>query len=186
MTLMPIPNPDLAQAIARIVPVIKTDRLILRAPVLADYPAYEAVFTGDRARHMGGPFTAEEAFDDFARGVSGWMLRGTGMWTVTLKGSDQALGWIYLWREFGDPEDEIGWVLTEGSEGRGYAHEAARAVLPHAVALYGRGGFVSYIDAGNAQSARLAQRLGAARDHAAEAAMGDATMHIYRHTGVPQ
>lgn len=175
----------IADRIAAGVPVFHTERLTLRAPKMSDYPTYEALFTSDRSRYMDGPFTAEEAYNDFCQGVAGWILRGSGMWTVTLKGDDAPLGWIYLWREYGDPEDEIGWVMTAEAEGRGYASEAARAVLPHAVALFGKGGFVSYIDAGNTPSARLASRLGAARDHAAEAAMGDPTLHIYRHTGEP-
>jgi RimJ/RimL family protein N-acetyltransferase len=166
-----------------LVPVIRTERLCLRAPKLEDYPDYEAVFLSDRAEYMGGPFTAEEAFGDFAQGVAGWMLRGAGMWTLTLHGSDAALGWVYLWYEFGDPEPEIGWVLVPGAEGHGYATEAARAVLPRALAQFGVGRVVSYIDAGNARSARVARALGAERDVAAEAARGEADLHIYRHHG---
>ncbi len=177
------PAAAICEAIAAHVPVIETARLILRAPRIADWPAYEAVFTSDRARYMDGPFTPEEAFGDFAQGVAGWMLRGAGMWTITAKDGDDALGWLYLWQEWSDPEPEIGWVLTEAAEGKGYAGEAARAVLPHALRLYGSGGFVSYIDEGNAASVRLAESLGARRDPAAEAAMGVAGLMIYRHQG---
>ena len=173
-------------AVAATVPVIDTPRLRLRAPRMGDYPAYQTVFMSDRARHIGGPFTEDTAFGDFCQGVAGWMLRGAGMWTLTLQGDDAPLGWIYLWQEKGDPEPEIGWVLTADAEGHGYAHEAALAVLPHAVALFGAGGFVSYIDAANAASARLALRLGAMRDPVAEARMaarGETDLHVYRHTG---
>lgn len=175
----------LAGAIAAGVPVIETARLRLRAPSLADYPAYEAVFTSPRAVHMDGPFTPDQAFADFCQAVAGWMLRGAGLWTITLRDDAAALGWLYLWQEATDPEPEIGWVLTEAAEGKGYAREAALAVLPHAVQLYGAGGFVSYIAAENHASARLALALGARRDAAAEAALGDPSLHIFRHTGVP-
>jgi RimJ/RimL family protein N-acetyltransferase len=176
----------IAAAVAAAVPVIVTARLRLRAPVIGDYPAYRDVFTTDRAQYMGGPFTEDEAFADFCQGIAGWMLRGAGMWTLTRLGDDAPLGWIYLWQEMGDPEPEIGWVLTAGAEGQGFAQEAALAVLPHAVALFGPGGFVSYIDAGNDASARLAIRLGGQRDPAAEAAMaarGEVDLHVYRHSG---
>jgi RimJ/RimL family protein N-acetyltransferase len=173
----------IAVAVAQTVPKIATARLRLRAPVIGDYPAYRDVFTSDRARFMGGPFTADAAFGDFCQGVAGWMLRGAGMWTLCLRGDDAPLGWIYLWQEMGDPEPEIGWVLTAAAEGQGYAHEAALAVLPHAVALFGAGGFVSYIDAGNDASARIAVRLGAVRDPVAETAYGQADLHIYRYSG---
>lgn len=177
------PAAVLAEQIADAVPVIETERLILRAPRMADWPAYEAVFTTDRARFMGGPFAAAEAFNDFAQAVASWLLRGSGAWTITAKGSDDALGWLYLWQEWSDPEPEMGWVLVETAEGRGYAVEAARAVLPLALRLYGPGGFVSYIDDGNDASVRLAEKLGARRDPAAEAAMGEPGLMIYRHQG---
>jgi RimJ/RimL family protein N-acetyltransferase len=173
----------IAVAVAQTVPKIVTARLRLRAPVIGDYPAYRDVFTSDRARFMGGPFTADAALGDFCQGVAGWMLRGAGMWTLCLRGDDAPLGWIYLWQEMGDPEPEIGWVLTAAAEGQGYAREAALAVLPHAVDLFGAGGFVSYIDAGNDASARIAVRLGAVRDPVAEAAYGQAYLHIYRYSG---
>jgi len=173
----------LSQAMASLVPVLRTARLTLRAPCLADYPAYHEVFLSDRARYMGGPFTEEEAFADFCQAVAGWMLRGTGAWTITFHDADTALGWIYLWQEQGDPEPEIGWVLTEAAEGRGYATEAAKAVMPMALDLFGVGGFVSYIDASNAASARIAAALGARRDLAAEAAYNEPDLQIWRHFG---
>ncbi|MGL5010429.1 MAG: GNAT family N-acetyltransferase [Paracoccaceae bacterium] len=176
----------IAAAVAAVVPVIETTRLRLRAPVIGDFPAYRAVFVSDRSRYIGGPFTDEEAFGDFCQGVAGWMLRGAGMWTLTEAGSDTAIGWIYLWTEMGDAEPELGWILVPEAEGQGYATEAARAVLPHALQLYGAGGFVSYIDAENDRSARLALSLGAVRDAAAEtavAAKGEVGLHVYRHSG---
>lgn len=171
----------LAEAMAALVPVVETDRLRLRGPKLLDYPAYEAVFVSERARHMGGPFTAEEAFSDFAQAVAGWVLRGAGAWTITAKGDDAALGWVYLWYEFGDPEPELGWVLTPEAEGKGYATEAARAVHPLALAQFGSGGVVSYIDAANPRSSRIALALGARRDPVAEVALCDPDLHVYRH-----
>ena len=175
----------LRDAICAAVPVFTTGRLHLRAPVLADWPAYLEVFTSDRAAHIDGPYDEAGAWADFCEGIAGWLLRGAGMWTITVKGDDAALGWLYLWQQKDDPEPEIGWVLTEAAEGQGYASEAARAVLPHAVAVFGAGRFVSYIAEANHASARLASRLGATRDAVAEAAYGDPTLHIYRHTGVP-
>lgn len=180
------PAAQIAHTIAAAVPAITTTRLTLRAPRITDFPAYRRVFTTDRAVHMGGPFTEESAFADFCEGIAGWMLRGAGMWTVTLRTDDQPLGWIYLWQEQGDPAPELGWVLIVDAEGQGYATEAARAVLPHALALYGPQGFVSYIDPTNHRSVRLAIALGATRDPDTEAEIGDATLHVYRHSGEPQ
>ena len=168
------------------IPQIETSRLTLRAPALADWPAYLSVFTSDRAKYMDGPFTEAEAWSDFCEATAGWLLRGAGMWTIAAKGADAPLGWLYLWQEKGDPEPELGWVLTAEAEGKGFAFEAATAALPHAIATFGKGGFVSYIAAENTPSARLATKLGAVRDPAAEAAHGEPDLHIYRHTGEPQ
>lgn len=181
------PARDIARAVCASVPFYTTARLHLRAPQITDYPAYEAVFLSDRAKYMGGPFTAEDAFADFCQGIAGWALRGAGMWTITaLGGDDTPLGWIYLWQEMGDPEPELGWVLVQAAEGHGYAREAAFAVLPHALQVFGPQRFVSYVDAGNDRSARLARDLGAVRDPVAEAqmaALGEADLHVYRHSG---
>jgi RimJ/RimL family protein N-acetyltransferase len=177
---------EIGRMISCLVPVFVTERLRLRAPKLADYSAYRDVFTSERARYVGGPYTDEGSYNDFCQGIAGWILRGAGMWTVTGHDTDAPLGWIYLWQEFGDPEPELGWILTEAAEGHGYAAESARAVLPHAVALFGAQGFVSYVDAGNTRSARLAVALGAQRDAVAEAqlsAVGEVGLYVYRHSG---
>lgn len=174
----------LAQDICASVPQVVTNRLVLRAPKMSDYPTYEGVFTSPRAEHIGGPFSPDDAFDDFCQAVAGWMLRGTGMWTITLHGQDVALGWIYLWQERGDPDPELGWILTPEAESNGYAYEAASAVRPRGFDLFGEGGFVSYIGKNNTRSAKLALKLGASRDLSAEAelaAMGDTDLHVYRH-----
>jgi RimJ/RimL family protein N-acetyltransferase len=180
------PAAQIADAVARLVPVIRTARLVLRAPLMADAAPYLDLFTTDRTKYIGGPFSLQDAYNDFCQGVAGWMLRGAGMWALTDRDGGAPLGWIYLWQEFCDPEPELGWVLTQAAEGHGFAAEAARAVLPHAVALYGANGFVSYIDNRNDRSARLAVSLGAQRDTTAEAqmtALGQPDLHVYRHSG---
>ena len=178
----PTSGPALAvlSAVQAAVPVITTDRLTLRAPRVADFDAYAAVFVSDRSVFMDGPYDHERAWLDFCQAVASWVLRGVGLYTVTRTDSRAVVGFLFLWQEFGDPEPEIGWVLCAEAEGHGYATEAARAVLPLALAQFGPGGLVSYIDEGNLSSMRVAERLGARRDIAAEArhAMG---CQIWRH-----
>ena len=43
-------------------PIIRTDRLLLREPILADWPAFAEVMTSDRAKFMGGPFSIGQAW----------------------------------------------------------------------------------------------------------------------------
>jgi RimJ/RimL family protein N-acetyltransferase len=180
---MPLGGPAAAvvDVIAGAIPVLRTERLILRAPRITDFDAYAAIFTSDRAVYMDGPYDREGAWADFTQAVAGWVLRGTGVWTVTSRDNGEVLGFLYLWQEYGDPEPEIGWALVEGAEGKGYAFEAAQAVLPHAISLFGPGRVVSYIDDGNTASQRLAERLGARRDPVAEAAFAQDPVQVWRH-----
>ncbi len=163
MTRHPWETPPKANHIARALPVIKTERLILRAPRLEDWPTLEPIFTTDRATHIGGPMSAEDAWLDFNQLVAGWILRGHGALTITRHGDDTPLGLVLLGHEFGDPQAELGWLLTEAAEGHGYASEAALALRDWGFDLLGRDGFVSYIADGNAASHKVATRLGAAR-----------------------
>ena len=109
-------------------------------------------------------------------------LRGFGMFVFHRRDDPAPLGMAGPWFPEGWPETEIGWsVWTPEAEGRGYAHEAARATLAFARDALRWPAAVSYIDPGNARSIALAERLGARRDEAA-AAPGEGTL-VYRHWG---
>ncbi len=58
------------------------------------------------------------------------------------------------------PEIEIGWRLLPEAWGRGIATEAARPVLAHGFAGLRLPELVAEIDAGNAGSLRVAEKLG--------------------------
>lgn len=174
-----------AEALAAALPRIETERLILRAPALADWPVLEPIWTTDRSRYIDGPYDGESAWLDFTQAVATWLLRGFGPLTITSKTDGAVLGLVVLGFEHGDPEPELGWLLTAGAEGQGYATEAARALLPEALALFGAGGFVSYIDPANHRSSRIAERLGARRDPSAEAVFAGTAdpCQVWRHGG---
>ncbi len=152
-----------AAALAAAIPVLQTARLTLRAPRLEDFAAYVAVVCADRGVHVGGPFTEEQAWDDFCRMVANWLLRGHGNWVVETHAGEW-VGFVLIGFEPGDAEPELGWFLAQGAEGRGYATEAAMAVRDYAFAALGMARLVSYIDPPNAASRHVAERLGALLD----------------------
>ena len=78
------------------------------------------------------------------------------------------------------PETELGWLLFEGQEGKGYAREAAEAARRFALKVTSIASLVSYIDRDNQRSIRLAERLGARLDRVAPTPNGD-PCHVYRH-----
>ena len=169
-------------ALAAILPHIETDRLILRAPRLSDWPVLEPVFTTDRAKHIGGPMSAENAWLDYNQITASWILRGFGGLTIVRRSDDAILGLVLLEQEFGDPEPELGWLLIAEAEGQGYATEAAVALREMGLELFGADGFVSYVDVDNVKSIAIANRLGAKRDTRPHPA--DKSVLVYRHGGV--
>ena len=78
------PASDQMAALAATVPVIETERLVLRLPRISDWPVLEPTFTTDRAIHIGGPMSAEDAWLDFNQLVAGWILRGHGALTMAM------------------------------------------------------------------------------------------------------
>lgn len=171
------PAAALAAAVSAPVPGITTTRLRLRAPRIADFPAYAEITTGGRGLHIGGPFTREEAWLDFTQMVAGWLLRGYGAWAVERLSDGALQGFVLLNHEFGDAEPELGFLFRAGAEGKGYAFEAAQAARHFAFGILKWASVVSYVDAANDRSIRLAERLGAVRD----AAASDEDLIVYRH-----
>lgn len=143
------------------IPVIETERLILRAPRLEDLGPLAEFRESERARSVGGPFPAGTSFTALCALAGHWQLRGFGRWIVTLKGDDTALGVVGPFHPDDWPEPEIAWTVFDGAEGRGIAFEAAAAARAWAYATLGWTRAVSLVDPANTRSVALARRLGA-------------------------
>ena len=170
----------MAARFAALVPVITTNRLVLRAPRVSDFDLYADIACSERGRHIGGPMSREDAWFDFIQFSSSWLLHGHGGWTLAIKGDDDPIGFLILGLEPGDRETELGYMLDQNAEGHGYATEAARALRDWAFETYGWSTLVSYITDGNTASQALATRLGATRDAMEETAL-DNKIRVYRH-----
>ncbi len=163
-------------------PTITTDQLILRRPAAHDWDAARVFLMSDRAIGNGGPLDLGGAWRAFAAELGHWDMLGYGMWAVTRKGDDTAIGMIGPWTPADWPETEIGWMIWDpASEGTGIATEAARAALGHAWDVLGWTTAVSYIGADNARSIALARKLGATLDPDAPQPRPDAPCLVFRH-----
>lgn len=147
-------------------PVLETERLTLRPPQMSDFDACADFLASPRSVAIGaGTATRTDAWKVFARIAGMWMLRGFGLFILEEKTTGKVLGGIGPWYPITWPEKELGWsIWAADAEGKGYAYEAASAARDHAFSTLGWDTAVSYIDADNARSIALAERLGAVRD----------------------
>lgn len=161
-------------------PLIKTERLLLRPYRPEDFPHLLALYETDRAAFIGGRLSPRRVWDGFMNCVGQWAIFGFGGWAVEEIASGSVVGEVAIQRPPDYPETELGWLLFEGHEGRGYAFEAAVAARRFAFEEAGVRSLVSYIDRDNLPSIRLAERLGAVLDPEASPPNGD-PCHVYRH-----
>lgn len=161
------------------IPTLKTPRLTLRAPVKDDFPAYAQLMASPRSVYMGGPFDTRAAWGLFCHDVAQWWLFGHGSLMVDLNATAECVGQVGINHGPLFPEKELGWLVYEAYEGRGYVTEAARALRDWAFGTLGLRSLVSYLDPGNSRSAAVAERLGAVIDPAAPTQ--DPGDLVYRH-----
>jgi RimJ/RimL family protein N-acetyltransferase len=159
-------------------PTIRTERLILRAPVAGDFPDYAAFLASERAQHMGGPYDRRGAWGLFCHDVAQWPLFGHGALMIELPDGACA-GQVGINHGPLFPEKELGWLIYAGHEGQGYASEAAAALRDWAFGQLGLQTLVSYVDPRNQRSIAVAERLGARLD--ANADRTDPGDLVYRH-----
>lgn len=162
-------------------PTLHTARLTLRRPDARDWVAFRDFMLSPRGATF-GITTEGRAFRQFAAELGHWDIYGHGMWTVTLSGSDAAIGLVGPWTPPDWPETEIGWMIYPASaEGKGYAFEAARAAVNHAYRILRWDTVVSYVAPDNTRSAALAIKLGAVLDASAATPDSCKGYQVFRH-----
>lgn len=147
----------------------ETDRLVLRLPSEGDATAIAGMdadpevmrFIGDGTPE---PYDPEIARRRIARANHFWERDGYGNMSVIVKETGEYAGWVQMSEPGFLPEVlpavEIGWRLRREHWGRGYATEAARPLLEHGLTTVGLKRIVSIRHLGNAQSARVMEKLG--------------------------
>lgn len=85
---------------------------------------------------------------------------GFGMYRVETRADGQAVGLCGLVKRDTLPDPDLGFSLLEEHWGRGYAVEAARAVLQHARDALGLPRLLAIVSPGNGPSRRVLEKLG--------------------------
>ncbi|MEL6200743.1 MAG: GNAT family N-acetyltransferase [Pseudomonadota bacterium] len=163
------------------IPVLETERLILRAFEDKDTSAYAAIRSDDEVTtFIGGSMPRYQVWRSMTSIIGQWAWRGFSFFCVEEKASGQCIGSVGPYYPDGWPEPEIGWTLAKSAQGKGYATEAGRAALTFAYQELGWTTAISVIDPENHASQNVAKKLGAHKEQTA-ASMWDFTADIWRH-----
>ena len=108
-------------------PLIRTERLLLRPYRPHDFRHLLMLYESDRAAYIGGQLPPRKVWDGFMNVIGHWPLLGFGGWAVEEAATGDLVGEVALQHPPDYPETELGWLLFEGQEGKGYAREAAEA-----------------------------------------------------------
>jgi len=141
---------------------IETSRLRLRAIAAGDWPAILSYMSDPRVTAFLPQGTLdEEASRAFALKHSSKESEAVA---VVEKASGQMIGHMPFHPWFGPATHEIGWVISCGHQGRGYATEAARVLMDFAFNTLRCHRVVATCQPENTPSWRVMERLGMRRE----------------------
>ncbi len=149
--------------------VIETARLSLRTWKEQDADDYFQMNQDAKViEFLRGPLTLEQVKDFIAGSNKQFEERGYTLWAVELKATGEFIGFIGLnytdWPAHFTPAVEIGWRLGSQYWGKGYAREAAMAVLNFGFEHCGLKEIVSFTVPANVRSIRVMENIGMKRD----------------------
>jgi RimJ/RimL family protein N-acetyltransferase len=147
--------------------IARTERLVVRTFVEADRARLVAL-AGDPVvmRYIGRPGggwgsrTRDEAEAMFDRLIERGRTNPYSMWAVSEHGDDTLIGWCGMQDLPGSTDIEIGWILAAPYWGRGYATEAAAAVVAYGFERLALPAIVAVAMPENVKSTNVMRRLG--------------------------
>jgi aminoglycoside 6'-N-acetyltransferase len=147
---------------------IRTERLLLRTHREDDLEALLGYYSDPEvARYIPWqPWTRADAEEHLQRRVERTGLGGPDdVLGLVVERAGEVIGDVVLWPADDTHErGEIGWAFHPAAAGQGYATEAVRALIDTAFATYGMHRVIAQLDARNAASARLCERVGMTRE----------------------
>jgi len=149
--------------------VIETERLILRTWQASDIEPYYAIMQDPKVTELLlGPLTREQISVFIERSNKAYAEEKYCLFAVEEKASGNLIGYVGLCKVPYEtpftPAIEIGWRLGSQYWGKGYATEAARAVLSYAFTVLKLTEVVSFTSTLNVRSMRVMEKIGMQRD----------------------
>jgi RimJ/RimL family protein N-acetyltransferase len=144
--------------------VLYTERLVLRDWQPDDVKRWAEINADPEVREfLGGLWTEAQAAASIDRYREGFAANGFGFWALAERENGRLVGMAGL--DVVDPETpftgvEIGWRLARDAWGRGYATEAARAVLEEAFGPLGLDEVFALTETENVKSQAVMRRIG--------------------------
>ena len=144
---------------------LRTERLLLRPHELADADAFVAAWRSEEwtSLLLSPPMNRAEVVEMVRRRTGRDDATFIGLVVTTHDGTVVGDSLLHL-QGTGLSEGEIGWTILPEHAGRGYATEAARAVLRLGFEHYGLRRVMANLDVRNDRSAALCERLGMRRE----------------------
>jgi ribosomal-protein-alanine N-acetyltransferase len=158
-----------------VVPELRTQRLLLRAFVEVDRPAWARIHADPAVMATLGPLLDRVAADRLLEDhVTRWDRDGYGWWCVDLDG--ECIGAVGLTTQrwappftLGDDRFvDLGWRISSAHWGRGYAPEAAAAAIEFAFDGLRLSEIVAFTAETNTKSRRVMEKLGMVHDSEAD------------------
>jgi ribosomal-protein-alanine N-acetyltransferase len=147
--------------------MLETDRLILRPFNKNDVDSVFAMRSdADVMRFIREPQASRDEAESWINLISSrWETEKIGFYAVIEKSSNQFIGWCGLWRLKETDEIEVGYALVKDCRGKGFAVEAAGAVLTYGFEELKLEEIVAVARPENRASWRVMERLGMTYDY---------------------
>jgi RimJ/RimL family protein N-acetyltransferase len=161
---------------------LTTRRLVLRPASTQDHGDLLAHWiTPDVRRFLfdGAVMSPAEITDAIEDSARSFAAAGYGLWLIRERDGTDLVGTAGL-RPLEDLGPEVTYSVAPGAWGQGYATEAARAVVVHALGALELPEVLAEVDEGNAASVAVIERLGMTRFDVVPGALGP--MIRYRRT----
>jgi [ribosomal protein S5]-alanine N-acetyltransferase len=155
-------RPDPVGNAAAVNHILTTERLVLRPVTAGDHAALLAHWAAPDVRRFlfdGAELSAAEISEAIENSARDFATAGYGVWLIRAKDRPDLVGTAGL-RPLEDLGLEIFYSLAPASWGNGYATEASRAVLAHALGPLGLPEVLAEVDEGNTASIAVIERLG--------------------------